>query len=152
MRPAAWDQQAAPGGLFFACHYRLGLPGPSDRRSCHRHVDEDVSVLSASTWCLFGPKTVFLFRMQRATARSGCLGPTWSRPRSVRTTSMIQASNCRRALCRPIWDCSRFARLFLIIFCNLFVIFFLRYIARFGPILNHVWDEIASDSRFSHHI
>ena len=48
--------------------------------------------------------------------------------------------------------CSRCARLFLIIFCNLLVIFFLHCIVRSGPILYHVWDATASDSRFSHHI
>ena len=48
--------------------------------------------------------------------------------------------------------CSRSARLFLIIFCNLLVIFFLHCIVRSGPILYHVWDATASDSRFSHHI
>ena len=48
--------------------------------------------------------------------------------------------------------CSRSARLFLIIFCNLLVIIFLRYNVRSGPILYHVWDATASDSRFSHHI
>ena len=34
--------------------------------------------------------------------------------------------------------CSRCARLFLIIFCNLLVIFFLHCIVRSGPILYHV--------------